>query len=984
MKKKTIMTMLACLLCGGMAQGQGQGNSTYTPTVPDRIPPTPTSRVFQKFTDYPVSHATGTLDIQIPLYTLEARELSIPFALKYHSSGVRVQDPVGIVGRNWAFFPGFKISRTIMSKPDEIYPVTDIGYNPTATNELCLASPYSDNGDNCDCWNEVSGHGVLPRIDGQYDIFQLNMAGLSCSFILQRVDGVDVVKQVTESPLKITPLLDSNQNYLRNRLYGFEVQDDKGIRYVFGEASPVHSMSQMLNYIERNDNNLYFCGWMLREAILPNGEKVSFTYQQVTEFVPLYNNCVTVMDNGELKTAGTCYVDDMINTGTGSTSRFWRFLGDEGYQVKTGSEPPYMHADKSLVPLTVSFPNGSVGFAYESNRLKKMTVKRTDGSTVKTASLAYLTPSTGALLKTVTVSGEGSYRMTYKSEGEITNRGFDWWGFYNGQATHATNLPDLTLPVHATRGANGMMIGSDLNLTIGDNANRNPNSLYMDTHSLTSMVSPTGGTLSVTYEPHSFTVSRVSKIGGGIRVKSASLYDPVSGKTTTRNYTYDDAHYLGYSYPDAKMLVINRYMCPLDRGYCTYRVRTYSVFPHNPYMRGSLNCVWYGKVTETADGWKKEYSYRMDPDEYRNYYTDSYGSSVNEPECLLSQMNSLLYTSPRLFQEDSYRKEGSSYVKVQSVTHGYDTYTYNIRGTIAMPYLKIVGGYSNCQFLQPLEACTDYNYLLPYGSPIKRYTYNIRAGIIRPGTTRKVDYHGTDSIVETVTPAYDETRKYNMVSRTVQKSDGTHETERYYYSNHTVPDKSSLTSAQQTAIGTLTTNNRLTTVVQQDKLKGATPLYSVLNGFDASSLLKQQYYRKGSGSMGSRMEYKVYDSYRNPVHAVKDGTEHVVWIWGYKGERLVAEIKGADYNTVKSALGCTPDSLSSATSPNMTLIDGLRSKLTGATVTTYTHDPLVGPLTKRDANGHLTTYQYDSYGRLEQVKDHNGKQKEKYQYNFRP
>lgn len=80
MRKKMTMTLLACLLCGGMAQGQG--NSTYSPSVPDRIPPTPTSRVFQKFTDYPVSHATGTLDIQIPLYTLETGGLSVPFTLK--------------------------------------------------------------------------------------------------------------------------------------------------------------------------------------------------------------------------------------------------------------------------------------------------------------------------------------------------------------------------------------------------------------------------------------------------------------------------------------------------------------------------------------------------------------------------------------------------------------------------------------------------------------------------------------------------------------------------------------------------------------------------------------------------------------------------------------------------------------------------------------------------------------------------------------
>lgn len=84
----------------------------YYAAMPDVTPPSPTSRVFQKFLGYPISHATGTIDISIPLYTVEAYGLSLPLTLKYHSSGVRVQDPVGVVGRNWALFPGFKISRT--------------------------------------------------------------------------------------------------------------------------------------------------------------------------------------------------------------------------------------------------------------------------------------------------------------------------------------------------------------------------------------------------------------------------------------------------------------------------------------------------------------------------------------------------------------------------------------------------------------------------------------------------------------------------------------------------------------------------------------------------------------------------------------------------------------------------------------------------------------------------------------------------------
>lgn len=156
--------------------------------------------------------------------------------------------------------------------------------------------------------------------------------------------------------------------------------------------------------------------------------------------------------------------------------------------------------------------------------------------------------------------------------------------------------------------------------------------------------------------------------------------------------------------------------------------------------------------------------------------------------------------------------------------------------------------------------------------------------------------------------------------------------------------------------------------------------------YTSSLLVREDSYRKdGSTYVKVQSVTHGYDTYRTPVHAVKDGTEHVVYIWGYKGQRLVAAIKGATYDAVKNALGgSTPESLSSATSPNMTLIDGLRSKLSGATVTTFTHDPLVGPLTKRDANGNLTTYEYDSDGRLYRVKDHNGKVKDRYLYHYRP
>ena len=66
-----------------------------------------------------------------------------------------------------------------------------------------MSSSYSTD---CDCWNINSGR-IYPRMDGQYDIFQINMPGMNASLILQRVNGVDVVKQISDTPLKITPKL---------------------------------------------------------------------------------------------------------------------------------------------------------------------------------------------------------------------------------------------------------------------------------------------------------------------------------------------------------------------------------------------------------------------------------------------------------------------------------------------------------------------------------------------------------------------------------------------------------------------------------------------------------------------------------------------------------------------------------------------------------------------------------------------------------
>lgn len=136
-----------------------------------------------------------------------------------------------------------------------------------------------------------------------------------------------------------------------------------------------------------------------------------------------------------------------------------------------------------------------------------------------------------------------------------------------------------------------------------------------------------------------------------------------------------------------------------------------------------------------------------------------------------------------------------------------------------------------------------------------------------------------------------------------------------------------------------------------------------------------------------RLRYLRYDE-RGKAQAVsREGDMPITYVWGYNHSLPIAEVKNASYAEVEAALGgatkveelAISNTLSQA---QLTQLNGLRAQLPEAMVTTYSYDPLVGVTSVTDANGRVSYYEYDDFGRLKSIKDEEGNLVQGLEYHY--
>lgn len=275
----------------------------------------PAATEFVRCERIPVSYFNGLPSIDIPLYSLDYKDLHLPVHLSYNASGIRLNQYPTCVGSGWNLNAGGCITRVVNGIPDEttlsdvadqtgvsISGVSNPGYYFSAA-QLC--------GEDWTSEESLAGYAnyatnIPGGIDLQPDEFVINAYGVSGSVYFYRDETGNVKSKVRsnngESFRVETPVLVHNpQNItfygnsdtqlkayrIHELFYSFTVVKNDGTKLIFGgdyNAIEFYTEKRIKSNVSSSGTNQYMktwpTSWMLKKVISPRGSEITFDYQR--------------------------------------------------------------------------------------------------------------------------------------------------------------------------------------------------------------------------------------------------------------------------------------------------------------------------------------------------------------------------------------------------------------------------------------------------------------------------------------------------------------------------------------------------------------------------------------------------------------------------------------------------------------------------------------------------------------------------------
>lgn len=441
---------------------------------PNVTPVTPESASLGRYGNVALNGATGQMNYNVPIHTIEVDGNSWPVALNYNYGGLILESKPSMAGLGWSLTAYGNITKETRGLPDG-HPEGYYGGAVKAKIDATLNDYLADGVFNETLYNDLEKF-YTGQWDSEVDKYTCNIGGNRFSFkIYPDAEGKPKPYFLSRHNFKVEITKDTYGGYFK--MGSFIVTDDKGVKYYFDSddrEEVIHDPYEA--YAQDNVTS-----WLLSEIKFVNGESIVFDYSQQHYY------------SYDYKASGMELDLDISTEGQDPTNvpiQDWAI----DYSEQTNVTEMYRKVLDSI-----TFPNGSIEFGmttveseYGSNNrtlFNLIIVKDHNNNTVNTYNLNY-SGSRDALTK-ITKNGEKYYDFEYfgvNTPGHIPgfiNSPFssdyphdqDYWKYYN----NAGNTRSIHLPF------------SD------ELANKTPNFSATRLGALKRIIYPTGGYTEIEY-----------------------------------------------------------------------------------------------------------------------------------------------------------------------------------------------------------------------------------------------------------------------------------------------------------------------------------------------------------------------------------------------------------------------------------------------------------------------------------------------------
>ncbi|PHS65754.1 MAG: hypothetical protein COB12_06695 [Flavobacterium sp.] len=1021
-----------------------------------KIPQSPEVAAFEKFSGS-VNMYSGVPTIGMPIYTLQGKEISVPISLSYDASGIKVDQIATNIGLGWNLNYGGVVTRNVNGLPDDYLSSGGVLSHPiykTNTTQIWLAY-LTDKGNIHGTHDTSSGANSARQtydwyqkngVDLQPDTFSFNVNGLSGTILIDYSSTPLNAYCLEDANLKVELEKDANESIIN-----FTIKDTNGNLYTFGMAENTTHRTSPTDDLANEYIQTYTTAWYLTKIETPNNiDTFTFNYtadqwvdkQIVTElerfellqygcngsfyFQSINNLGYNKYLKNQIRLTNINYNDkEVLKITTANNTR------DDLENVKkiiklevfdrispTSSNNPILIVDFDN---TNYFTDGSSNPSFLDKRLKLDGIKiyRDDNTKAKEYEFDYY-------------AGNIPDRLSNER---------DFWGYYNGESGNQNLAPSLNLDYSDIANYNSLFT-SPPNASNAPTTNRKPNIFFSKIGTLKSIIFPTGGKSTYEYEEHKVKISSTLKKVGGLRIRKVinETLDPVTNENDILEtyYLYDDLKKLVddnvLTIPTAPFNMVNYssgiaqqdlnfenfFEIDTDGSGCTNNKK---YILNNNVSIIAPNNITYSKVTELRFN-KNTTGSQFEGctvTEFNNGLYDG-GQGVAEEVAPYYNLNldfgeiksQRIYDNNLNLLQETSSDYKTDFLPISQLPFpekvGLIMHKNNPSGTTGgSPGCKRYGetnGQWNYYFMfnTPQTSCPTNTSSVPdYSHYYNTPSYGYRQLWKKLVSTTTKTHENNQTLEQSTFYSYTSTF-HNLATEIITKdSKGRNSKTEIIYPQ----DKSLLVNyptASDNVLQDLIGRNQLTTPIEVTKYYQTPNLaaYSKTSQqrrfFDEFSTDKiypsKVQVSKGIAPLEDRMIYHSYDEYGNLKEVAYPNGAHQIYIWGYKGEHLLAEIINSTYigmptpleDTI-AAIRTASDSEDSQGEENSlrTALNNLRNDtyFADSQITVYTYDPGIGVKSVTDVRGYTTYYYYDQHNRLDYATDQEGNVLSKNEYKLR-